>query len=199
MKKLLLIPVLLFSFQILANAGDIRDFEIEGISLNDSALKHTNLKIIKKMFKETKNHYNYLEEPLKFREVYIFDSPKFQTYETVSFMVNGNDSNYIIYFIRGMKTYINNIDQCINQKNNIANEIENLTTGSEKEIIEGTHPLDKSGKSFSKQIIYKFNSGGKIIIGCNDWEEKLRKKNDWTEGLNVAIMTHEVSNWLGYD
>ena len=58
MKKLLLIPVLLFSFQILANADDIRDFEIEGISLNDSALKHTNLKIIKKMFKETKNHYN---------------------------------------------------------------------------------------------------------------------------------------------
>jgi hypothetical protein len=189
----------MFSFQNLTKADDIRDFEIEGISLNDSALKHTNLENIKKMFKETKNHYNYLEEPLKFREVYILDSPKFQTYNTVSFMVNGNDSNYIIYFLRGMKNYVNNYDQCINQKNNIANEIEKLTTGFEKEINEGAHPLDKSGKSFSKQIIYKFNSGGKIVIGCNDWEEILRKKNDWTEGLSVAIMTDEVSNWLGYD
>lgn len=198
MNILIFILILTLSFQS-TKADDIRDFEIEGISLNDSALKHTNLENIKKMFEETKNHYNYLKEPLKFREVYIFDSPKFQTYDTVSFMVNGNDSNYIIYFIRGMKTYLNKFEQCISQKNNIANEIENLTTGFEKEIIEGTHPLDKSGKSFSKQIIYKFNSGGKIIIGCNDWEEKLRKKNDWTEGLNVAIMTDELSNWLGYD
>ena len=199
MKKFILIFILTFSFQALTKADDIRDFQIEGMSIGDSALKHTNLENIKKMFEETKNHYNYLKEPLKFREVYIIDSPKFQTYDTVSFMVNGNDSNYIIYFIRGMKTYLNKFEQCISQKNNIANEIENLTTGFEKEIIEGTHPLDKSGKSFSKQIIYKFNSGGKIIIGCNDWEEKLRKKNDWTEGLNVAIMTDELSNWLGYD
>ena len=199
MKRLLLIFILTLNFQSLTNADNIRDFQIEGISLYDSALKHTNLENIKKMFKQTKNHYNYLKEPLKFREVYIFDSPKFQTYDTVSFMVNGNDSNYIIYFIRGMKTYLNKFEQCISQKNNIANEIENLTTGFEKEIIEGAHPLDESGKSYSKQIIYKFNSGGRIIIGCNDWEEKLRKKNDWAEGLNVAIMTYEISNWLGYD
>ena len=52
MKKLLLILVLLFSFQPLSTADDIRDFEIEGISLNDSALKHTNLKIIKKIMNQ---------------------------------------------------------------------------------------------------------------------------------------------------
>ena len=197
--KFLLIIILTLTFQSLASADEIGEFQIEGISLSDGALKHTNLGNIKKMFKETKNHYNYLEEPLKFREVYIFDSSKFQTYDTVSFMVNGNDLNYIIHFIRGMKTYINNFDQCINQRNNIAKEIENLTTDFIKENIEVKHPLDESGKSFSKQIIYKFNSGGKIIIGCNDWEENLRKKNGWTEGLNVAIMTDEVSNWLQYD
>ena len=49
MNRLILILILTFSFQNLTKADDIRDFEIEGISLNDSALKHTNLKIIKKI------------------------------------------------------------------------------------------------------------------------------------------------------
>ena len=40
MKKLLLIFVLLFSFQSLTKADDIRDFEIEGMSIGDSLLDY---------------------------------------------------------------------------------------------------------------------------------------------------------------
>ena len=38
MKKLLLIIILTISFQSLANADDIRDFEIEGLSIGQSLL-----------------------------------------------------------------------------------------------------------------------------------------------------------------
>jgi len=38
MKRLLLVLILTFSFQILAKADDIRDFQIEGISIGDSLL-----------------------------------------------------------------------------------------------------------------------------------------------------------------
>ena len=38
MKRLLLILILTFSFQSLAKADDIRDFEIEGMSIGDSVL-----------------------------------------------------------------------------------------------------------------------------------------------------------------
>jgi hypothetical protein len=38
MKRLLLILILTFSFQTLTKADDIRDFEIEGMSIGDSAL-----------------------------------------------------------------------------------------------------------------------------------------------------------------
>ena len=38
MKRLLLILILTLSFQTLTKADDIRDFEIEGISIGDSAL-----------------------------------------------------------------------------------------------------------------------------------------------------------------
>ena len=42
MKRFLLIFFLTFSFEILVKADDIRDFEIEGLSLGDSALEIQN-------------------------------------------------------------------------------------------------------------------------------------------------------------
>ena len=40
MKRLLLILILTFSFQTLSKADDIRDFEIEGMSIGDSLLNY---------------------------------------------------------------------------------------------------------------------------------------------------------------
>ena len=40
MKRLLLILILTFSFQSLTKADDIRDFEIEGMSIGDSLLNY---------------------------------------------------------------------------------------------------------------------------------------------------------------
>ena len=40
MTRLLLILILTLSFQTLVKADDIRDFEIEGISIGDSLLNH---------------------------------------------------------------------------------------------------------------------------------------------------------------
>ena len=42
MKRLLPILILILSFQSWTNADDIRDFEIEGISIGDSLLDHFN-------------------------------------------------------------------------------------------------------------------------------------------------------------
>ena len=48
MERLLLIIILTLSFQTLTKADDIRDFEIEGMSIGDSLLDHFNEKDIKK-------------------------------------------------------------------------------------------------------------------------------------------------------
>jgi len=47
MKRLLLILILTFSFQSLSKADDIRDFQIEGMSLGDSLLDFFSLEEIK--------------------------------------------------------------------------------------------------------------------------------------------------------
>ena len=47
MKRLLLILILIFSFQSLTKADDIRDFQIEGISIGDSLLDYFKINTIK--------------------------------------------------------------------------------------------------------------------------------------------------------
>ena len=56
--KLLLILILTFSFQTLSKADDIRDFQIEGMSIGDSALDFTSINEIKRTIKMTANNYN---------------------------------------------------------------------------------------------------------------------------------------------
>ena len=53
MKRLLLILILTFSFQTLTKADDIRDFEIEGMSIGDSLLDYFTNKQVKKFVKIT--------------------------------------------------------------------------------------------------------------------------------------------------
>ena len=55
MKRLLLILILTFSFQSLAKADDIRDFEVEGMSVGDSLLDYFNIEEIEKFLTEYEN------------------------------------------------------------------------------------------------------------------------------------------------
>ena len=48
MNRLILILILTFSFQNLTKANDIRDFQIEGMSIGDSLLDYLKISEIKK-------------------------------------------------------------------------------------------------------------------------------------------------------
>ena len=196
-KRILFSLIIILSLQSFTIADDIQDLEIEGISVGDSLLNYMSEIDIKKEIKVTKNHYSYLEDPLRFREVYFFsNNNNFNTYKTVSVMFKNNDNKYKIAFIRGMKDYVENLQGCISKRSEISEQIETIIPKYSKDFREGKSRLDKSGKSTTNNIYYIFNSGNGIILACNNWEEKLRKKNNWTEGLSVVLRTNEVGSWL---
>jgi hypothetical protein len=196
MKRLLLIFILVFSFQSYINADDIRDFEIEGMSIGDSLLDHMSKSEIKRTIKMTKNHYKYLKDSTKYREAYIFQPNNFKIYQTASLMFKQDDDNYKITFLRGMKDYVEDLNGCFTQLNEIAKEIESSISNLTKDVREGKSELDKSGKSISYNTVYTLSSGNEIVLVCNNWDEKLRKRNNWTEGLSVILRIKEVGNWL---
>ena len=197
MRFFLILLTLTYCVQSNSIADDIQDLEIEGMSIGDSLLNYMSEADIKKEIEITKNHYSYLKDPVKFREVYLFsNNNNFNTYKTVSVMFKKNDNKYKIVFIRGMKNYVENIQGCISKRSEISEEIETIIPKFSKDVREGKSKLDKSGKSITNNIYYTFSSGNAIILVCNDWEEKLRKKNNWTEGLSVVLRTNEVGSWL---
>ena len=53
MKKFLAILILVLTFQTPSQADDIRDLQIEGISIGDSLLDHFSEEVIKKHYKTT--------------------------------------------------------------------------------------------------------------------------------------------------
>ena len=197
MKRLLLILILTLNFQSWTKADDIRDFEIEGMSIGDSALDFMSIDEIKETIKLTANNYSYLKNPKKYREAYIFTSNNFKNYEKVSLMFKHNDKNYKILFLRGLIDYNENLIECLSKMNEIANDIENIIPNNAKETFEAKSPLDKTGNSIYHFIIYKLVSGDRIRLSCNDWDEKLRKKNNWSEGLSVSLQSKEIHLWLG--
>ena len=116
MKRLLLILILTFSFQSFAKADDIRDLEIEGMSLGDSALNFFNKAHIKK------NRWDYPNS--EFKRVQNDYITFFKTYDAVDFHYKTKDSKYILHSISGVLFFKKNINDCYKKMDKIANNIE---------------------------------------------------------------------------
>ena len=66
MKRLFLIFILTLSFQALARADNLEDFEIAGISVGDSLLEHFSKEII---LEELNGPFTYIYKDNKFAEM----------------------------------------------------------------------------------------------------------------------------------
>lgn len=196
MKRLLLILILTLNFQSWTKADDIRDFEIEGISIGDNLLDHISIEEIKNIISITANNYEYLKDPRKYREAYMFNSNDFKNYEKLSMMFKQDDKNYEILSIRGLIDYNENLNGCLSKLGEISKDIENIIPNLTKKSKKLKSPLDKTGNSIFHITSYNLPSGDNIRLSCNDWDEDLRKKNNWSEGLSVGLYTEEITLWM---
>ena len=85
-KIFLIIIVLILSFQSWTKADDIRDFEIDGVSIGDSALDFFSEEHLNKY-----KAFNYKDK--KFYESWSYDFSK--TYDYIQLSLIDKDKNYI--------------------------------------------------------------------------------------------------------
>ena len=97
MKVFITVIILIFSLQSFTKADDIRDFEIEGISIGDSLLDYFTEEEIKNHNQD--NYYNWVKEKKKFTIMEILGHKNFRTFDGMQFAYKKNDPNYIIYEI----------------------------------------------------------------------------------------------------
>jgi len=170
-----------------SQADDIRDFQIEGMSIGDSLLNYFSEEEI-----EIKKK-NGLLYPNKDFYSATFRSSKYKFYERVQFHLKAIDKKYIIYSIGGKIYYPNTINNCYMKMDDIVSEIKTLfvditinNAGTEK------HAYDKTGKSITRSIYIDLRSGDTIAIICTDWSDEMKN----IDGLTIAIDSKEFAYWL---
>ena len=193
MKIFLTLFVLLFSSSVVAD--DIKDYQIEGISIGDSLLDYMSENEILEEIKFNKPSYNYLTD--EFGEIYLYKD--FIAYDHLGFFVKTNDPEYIIYSIKGSIYFDNKITECYSKQKEISEEFSLLYNNAEK--FEGTtiYPtsIDPSQKSNLRWVSFLFKSKDSISIDCKQYEKSLKIKNNWVDSMSIVIDTREVNIWFG--
>ena len=192
MRVFIAVLVLILNLQSWTKADDIRDFEIEGMSIGDSLLDYLSKDQIISEIKS--NRYMYTRLTDEFGQVYMRDG--LSKYHFVSFFVRAKDKNFIIHGITGTMSHVEDISECHKDMNEIANEFSTLFKDAEKVENSYDHGVDKTGRSKIKEIYFILKSENYVRIVCMDFEESLRIKYNWGQGLDVAIDKKEVVEWL---
>jgi hypothetical protein len=192
MKGLLIILILTFAFQSWTKADDIRDFQIEGMAIGDSALDYFANKEIRT---ERKYRIKYPNSD-KFNALTFYEHPMLKVYESVQINVKNKDKKYIIYSISGINYYNNNINKCKKQLKLISAELIKIFPSSSITKRTKKHEYDKSGKSLIYQTIFDMDSGDEVRVECYDWSKKMFNKNDLEDQLVVTILSDEFSYFL---
>ena len=185
MKKFLAILILIFIFQTPSLADDIRDFQIEGISVGDKILDHVSKK---EYSKRKKREYKYKN----IFATIVFENKKYLTYEKVRFHYKLNDKNRIIYGVEGQIYFPDKIHECLKKKENIVTEIAPIVSNTKRNNKTWDHWADKKGKSKVTQINFIFNSGDEASVTMTDWS----KKTGYWDSLRIGLETKEAIEWV---
>ena len=188
MKKILTILILIFTLQTSSQADDIRDFQIEGMSIGDSLLDYFGKDKIT----------NRLHFPYNSKKFALWINPKnasFETFDGIQVHVKKNDPKYIIHALDGHIYYFDNIKECYPKKKEIKNDVRKLFDNIKEQNTTSKHYLDKSGKSKVEQTIFEFTSGDSIWVECYDWSKKMQ----YGDKLSLSIRTIELMDFINKD
>ena len=144
MKRLLLILVLTFSFQAFTKADDIKDFEIEGMSIGDSLLDYYSKKDIIKSHQ--KSQY---PSSNKYIIVNLF-LENYEKYSWVQIDYAKNDNKFTIGSIAGTQEI--DIKKCYNLQEEISLTFSKIFSDADKQVNSKKKYLIKLEKVKLKQF-----------------------------------------------
>ena len=183
MKILISVLILIFSLQSWTKADDIKDFEIEGMSIGNSALDFFNIVEINN---SKQNYYNDDE----FTPVYI-EKNSFKDYEGIQFHYKKKDKKYKFVALEGVLFPGTKKANCYKRQDEIFSDLKEIFPNAVVDKYEAKHAQDKSGKSTYKTIEFLIQ-GGIISIDCYFWSTEMGYPNN----LRISILEKNFLNWI---
>ena len=189
-KTLLGILILFLFLTKPSQADDIKDFQIEGMSIGDSLLDYFSKSEIKK---------NVQTDQYPASDKYIINTinlhKSFKLYEMVQVDYLKNDKKFIIASLAG-SLFIENIERCYTKQKEIEKEISEMFPSAEKRSGVLNKSFDKTGRSTSTVIEYYLPSKDMIQIACDDWTEEITKKHNFPDLLMISLMSKDYRDFL---
>ena len=178
-KKLLGIMFLGLLLITPSQADDIRDFQVEGMSVGDSLLDY----ITENEIEMNKMNYE-AEEKSKFYTISYVG--KKIIYKVVEITLKKNDKKYEIYTVRG-GFFIDDLKECKNKKNKIVKEIKSLFQDSNFYEGEQKHYYYKDSTQYISQFTFKPPSHeyDNIRVECLVFGKKDKKKYGFQNNISV--------------
>jgi hypothetical protein len=191
MKKLLAIVVLGLFLITPSQADDIRDFQIEGMSVGDSLQNY----IDNNKFKHYETADYFKDNKITLYETQLSD---FQDFEYVDISFYTKDNKKKILSVSGK--IITNYENCIKKKKEISSSVEKVLEGIKYVYQEKTddHSIDKTGKSkiytnyFYLGTKEKNKSRDLVAVQCLDFSNQL----PYPDGLKLYVVKGEYADWI---
>ena len=187
MMKLFLILILTFSFQSWTKADDIRDFQVEGISIGDSALNYFTKEEIIKNKRDFYNSKKYSTSSI--------ESDKYNKFETVQISYRSSDQLFKILDISGV--LFMNYNECMKDIKNISLEFDQMFVNTRKGKLDTyKNNDDPYGKSKVSDAYWYFDNNDVIVLACFYVDTKWAGESNFKSEFRVSIGTDEFNKFL---
>lgn len=187
MKIFLSVLILIFTIQSTIKADDIRDFEIEQISLYDSALNF----FTKKELKDGKRNFYQTNK-------YTTSSIRkntFEVYEVLQVSYKSNDAKFKILDISGISFM--NYKKCLKEIEKISLDFDQMFPNAVKDdLYTYINNDDPSGKSKVSDIYWFFKNRDVIVLACYYIDSEYGKKNNLKSEIRVSLSSDEFNKFL---
>ena len=180
MRVFLAVLVLIFSLQSWTKADDIREFQIEGMSIGDSLLDYFSEKEIKN------NIQNYYKDNEYLGAVFTSSNDR---YRYIQIHFKTNDKKFTIYAIDGI-FYPESVKDCIKKRDEISKSMSAVFSNLAKEVRNDWNMSSGHGKLHG--VLFKFNSGDFAEVVCYEYN----KDHDEKDHGRVAVVTKELNDWI---
>ena len=181
MKKILAILVLTLWFTTQSQADDIKDFQIEGMSIGDSLLDFYSEKEISEAIDESGD---------KKYTIKTIMANQSNLYENLQFAYKSSDQKKIIVGLGGVIYFRNNISNCKKEMKKISTELTNLFPNADKKEW-GKYKFP-GGKGHYFPITFTFADSTLAMVACNEFN----KESGIDYNLKVTLFSAEYNQHL---
>ena len=202
-KKIFFLIILLTIFQNLSLADDINNFQIEGMSIGDSALDYFSESQLEDNEQDWHN-YSYKEYSTSF-------IPGKGIYGWFLVSYKSDDDNFKIEaLVAGLEKKNYDNKECNNKLNSTALNVSKLFKNTKQEnkktyelLADASRTYPFTGKSIVTSISFYFSDGGILILSCYNMDKEANKNTNFiTSTLNqndsfrINIRSRLFKNYL---